>query len=74
MKAFETHCTVEQGGTLVLQELPFATGDRVKVVVSLPADEVEMREYAERMAEFSGDFLRETEKHIASRLLRETEW
>lgn len=34
----------------------------------------EMAKYADAMGESSGDFVRETDEHAVSRLLRETEW
>jgi len=33
-----------------------------------------MREYAERFAEHSGEFVAETSEHVTARLLRETQW
>jgi metal-responsive CopG/Arc/MetJ family transcriptional regulator len=34
----------------------------------------EMTMYADAMGESSADFVRETDEHVVSRLLRETEW
>jgi hypothetical protein len=77
MKSFQTEAEIAPGGLLVLRELPFAAGERVAVTVASPGSFAEMRRYAEKMAEFSGEFVDGvggTGDHISERLLRETEW
>jgi hypothetical protein len=74
MKTFQTEAEVAAGGVLVLQELPFAAGERVAVTIASPSLFSEMRGYAEKMAEASGELVEETQAHVAERLLRETEW
>jgi hypothetical protein len=74
MKTFETEVEIGPGGLLVLRELPFAAGERVAVTVASPETFEKMREYAENMAEFSGEFAEGAGDHAAERLLRETEW
>jgi hypothetical protein len=74
MKTFQTDAEIAAGGLLILRELPFAAGERVAVTITSPAPQEAMRSYAERMAENSADFLRETQDHVTERLLRETEW
>ena len=73
MKTFRTEAQVADGGTLVLHELPFATGERVSVIIATPAVIPAMRNYAEQMADVSGQFVEETSPHVAERLLRETQ-
>jgi len=74
MKTFQTDAEIAAGGLLILRELPFAAGERVAVTITSAAPQEAMRSYAERMAENSADFLRETQDHVTERLLRETEW
>jgi hypothetical protein len=74
VKTFQTDLEVAADGTLVISEMPFKAGERVRVIVASSADALEMQKYAERMAPLSGEFVAETERHVATRLLRATEW
>lgn len=74
MKTVKTEAEISRGGTLVLERLPFAEGERVLVTIVTPSAASEMRAYAEKMAPLSGEFVAEFDEHIAERLLRETQW
>jgi hypothetical protein len=74
MKMFQTEACITANGTLEINKLPFAPGERVAITV-MPADAFpEMRSYAERLAEASSEFIDETDAHVTERLLRETSW
>lgn len=74
VKTFQTDLEVAPDGTLFISEVPFKAGERVRVIVASSPDALEMQSYAERMAPLSGEFVAETEQHVSTRLLRETEW
>ena len=74
MKLFQTEAQIAADGTLALHQLPFAPGERVAVTVASTNTFAEMRSYAERLAESSDQFIRETDIHVTERLLRETQW
>jgi len=74
MKTFQTETEIAAGGLLILHDLPFPPGERVAVTIASPTLFTEMREYAERMASGSEEFVEESENHTVERLLRDTEW